>query len=51
MCTKAEMENPEYEKASFGMITYGACSLIRRTHRVWIPLLNQEMTKHSYEID
>jgi hypothetical protein len=48
MKTKGELENPDYEKASFGMITFGACSLIRRTYRVWTALLNREMQKHGY---
>lgn len=49
MLSKADLENPEYEKSSFGMITYGACSLIRRTHKVWNRLLNAEMRQFGYD--
>jgi hypothetical protein len=48
MATTAELENPEYEKASFGMIPYKSASLIRRLHPIWIPLLNQHMQAHGY---
>lgn len=47
MATTAELENPEYEKASFGMIPYKSASLIRRLHPIWIPLLNQHMEAHG----
>lgn len=48
MASIAELENPEYEKTSFGMIPYKAASLIRRLHPVWIPLLNEHMRQHGY---
>lgn len=48
MISKAELENPEYETNSFGMITYKACALIARTSLVWIPLLNEEMKKEGF---
>lgn len=50
MATIAELENPEYEKASFGMIPYKSASLIRRLHPIWIPLLNQHMQAHGYAL-
>jgi hypothetical protein len=38
-----DLENPEYEVGSFGMITYKACQVILKSYKVWIPLLNRHM--------